>query len=444
MKKGKMSKKLYRGLSVLLCVLIIFSSLALFSSCGDTVEPEKETRETEEQKKVIRVKKGVLSGKQISGENLELVDVPVSGIPEGAIDSIEAIVGKYATVDMVMGEYVFDRMISSDPPPVDESTFIYIVVSDHIENATSKDITAELQALIDKHPGRTLYFNDGVYTISSTINIPSDKEKAVSIRFSNYAVLKASKDWNGDTAMISIGAKNDPASAERAANAIMGGRFDGAGFAKLGLSLENSSNTLVSNVTFENLTTSLLIKESADTPNVECVTVRGNGAADSIGILNSASRGIFATVNIANVNTGVKNSGSDNDFRNISAKCNKASENSTGFCEAGDNDLYELCTAEGFTNGYFIADGAKSVFEACNAYWGSAEVTVQNAFVADGTFNSLISASMARFFDASSANAYIKLTTLGSGIVKAPIFDTSLCDDEAYKTVLAGNAILIK
>ena len=41
-------------------------------------------------------------------------------------------------------------------------------------------------------------------------------------------------------------------------------------------------------------------------------------------------------------------------------------------------------------------------------------------------------------------NAYIKLTTLGSGIVKAPIFDTSLCDDEAYKTVLAGNAILIK
>ena len=444
MKDKRVSKELYRVLSLFLCAFIIFSALALSSCGGGDDEPVEETVETEEQRKVIRVKKGVLAGKQISGDDLELVDVPISGIPEGAIDSLEAIVGKYATINIVMGEYVFDRMLSTDPLPEDESLITYIVVSDRIENATTKDITAELQKLIDEHPGRTIYFNDGVYTISSTIYIPSDKEKGVSIRLSNYATIKASKDWKGDSAMIAVGAKNDKSTAEAAENAIMGGKIDGAGFAKIGVSLENCASTLISDVTLKNFTTSLLVKESADSANVECVTVKGNGAADSVGILNSSSRGTFATVNISDVNVGVKNSGKNNDFRAISVTCNKASDSSTGFYEAGDSNVYELCTAENFTNGYFIGNSAKSVFEACNSSWTSAEVVTQNAFVAEGSFNSVITASTARFFDASSANAYIKLTSVGGGIVKAPIFDTTLCDDEAYKTVLAGSVVLIK
>ena len=51
---------------------------------------------------------------------------------------------------------------------------------------------------------------------------------------------------------------------------------------------------------------------------------------------------------------------------------------------------------------------------------------------------------MARFFDASSENAYIKVTTRGSGVVKAPIFDVTLCDDRSYGNVLAGTVIPIK
>ena len=69
---------------------------------------------------------------------------------------------------------------------------------------------------------------------------------------------------------------------------------------------------------------------------------------------------------------------------------------------------------------------------------------MQSAFVANGTFNSTLTGCTARFFDASSENAYIKLTTRGSGVVKAPIFDTSLCDDGSYVNVLAGTVIPIK
>ena len=81
------------------------------------------------------------------------------------------------------------------------------------------------------------------------------------------------------------------------------------------------------------------------------------------------------------------------------------------------------------------------MFEACNTYWTKADVAVQNAFVADGTFNSTITASVARFFDDSSENAYIKITTVGSGVVKFPLLEETLCDDDSYKTVLVGTVI---
>lgn len=448
MKKKNRVSKFYSAVSLLLCAIMIISAFSL-ASCQSADDSQddvvKETEETEERRSVVRIKKGILSGKQISGENLELVDVPVSGIPTGAIDSIEAIVGKYATIDMVLGEYVFDRMLSSDPLPVDDSALTYVVVSDCIENANSRDITADLQALIDAYPNRTIYFNDGIYTISSTIYLPTDKDKAVSFRLSNYAVIKAADTWSADTAMIAVGARAEETStSDVATNAIMGGIIDGSGVAALGLSIENSKNIIVTNVTLKSIKNSIWIKNTADTVNIDAVTVNGSGSADSIAIINDSSRGVFSTINIANVNTALKNSGNENNFRNISAKCNKPSADSIGFNELGDNSIFELCTAEDFTSGYVIKDGARSVFEACNAYWTTAEVTTQNAFVAEGTFNSVITASVARFFDASSENAFIKLTTVGSGVVKVPMFEDELCDDESYKSVLAGAVISVK
>ena len=76
--------------------------------------------------------------------------------------------------------------------------------------------------------------------------------------------------------------------------------------------------------------------------------------------------------------------------------------------------------------------------------WTKADVTVQEAFYASGTFNSVISACTARFFDASSQNAYINLNVKGSGVIKTPFFDVELCDNDSYKTVLAGSVISIK
>ena len=223
MKKRKFFKGFYAVIAMMLCALMLLSAFAL-TSCQNA---NGAGGETEECKSVVRVKNGVLTGKQISSENLELCEVPISAIPEGAIDSIDAIVGKYATIDMVKGEYVFERMLTSEKPPRDESALTYIVVSDEIEDAHTRDITAELQALIDNHPNRMIYFNDGEYTISSTIYLSSEADKSASLRLSNHAKIKAASDWSGDNAMISIGGKSASNSA-RAENTLMGGIIDGA------------------------------------------------------------------------------------------------------------------------------------------------------------------------------------------------------------------------
>lgn len=409
---------------------------------GDTASGTETNVDDEELIEVVRIKKGAFAGTCLSPENLEVVKVPASGVPEGAIRTIAEIVGKYTVVNVFLGEYVFDRMIT-DASPENEGFVEYVVVSDEIDNAPGKDITAELQALIDKHPGRTIYFSDGVYNISSPIKIEFNKEKAVSIRLSNYATIKALPTWDDSDAMIVVGGETDISVIDGAEVSIMGGIIDGSGVAKVGMSFENCEKPFVSDVTFKAFNISLWAKPTASSVNFESITVNGDKSDDSIGILIGSSGGVVSTSVISNVSVGVKSAGSYNDFRNILVYADPSVRTTCGFLESGNYNVFEMCTSQNFACGYLIKDATKSIFEACNSSWESAAVTNQTAFLAEGTFNSIISGCVARFFNASSNNAYIKITTKGSGIVKVPVFDEALCDDKAYKNVLSDTVVPI-
>ena len=413
------------------------------SSESDESDESDESEELDSEKRisVVRVKRAAAEGDRLTASDFELVEVPESAVPQGAITSIEALAGKYATINIVVGEYMFDRMVS-DNPPAEEEVFVgYIVVTDEIDNAENKDITAELQSLINRYPGRTLYFSDGVYNISAPLVLKTENASAVSLRLSNYAVIKALSTWTSENAMITVGSTSDATKAEGAEISVMGGVIDGAGVAKIGLSFENCKSPFVSNVTFKNLKTSLWAKSSASSPNFESVTVNGDGSADSIGILIESSGGVFSTSNVANVAIGIKNSGSYNDFRNVLAYADPSVTTKCAFWENGTNNVFEMCTSQNFTCGFLMKNGATSVFEACNSYWQAASVAEQTAFSVDGTFNSVISGCTVKFFDATSNNALIKFTTKGSGVIKVPIFDEALCDDQSYKSVLSDSVI---
>ena len=207
MKKQKKIKKLRSVGAMLLCCIMVLSFFS-FVSCENFIEIEGQENQVEQENQeggtlektesVVRVRKGLLAGKQIAGEHLEIAEVPVSSIPEGAIKTTEDVIGKYAAIDIVRGEFVFDRMLLDEKPLEDNSNITYIVVSDKLNVGTGSDMSDALQELIDSSVGRTLYFTDGVYNISKPIKLPANKDKAVSLRFSNYAVLKATDNWNSD------------------------------------------------------------------------------------------------------------------------------------------------------------------------------------------------------------------------------------------------------
>lgn len=86
----------------------------------------------------------------------------------------------------------------------------YVVVTDYIKAETGKDVSDDIQRIIDTHPNRTIYFPDGVYIISKPILTPADPQKSVALELSNFAIIRAAEDWASEEAMIRLGGK-DPA-----------------------------------------------------------------------------------------------------------------------------------------------------------------------------------------------------------------------------------------
>ena len=67
----------------------------------------------------------------------------------------------------------------------------YIIVTDTIPADGSRDVSDELQKLIDENPNRTIFFPDGIYRLNKPICTPAHPERSVDLQLSNYAVLQA-------------------------------------------------------------------------------------------------------------------------------------------------------------------------------------------------------------------------------------------------------------
>lgn len=111
------------------------------------------------------------------------------------------------------------------------------------------DLAEEIQRIIDTNPNRTLWFSDGVYPISKPICTPADPARAVSLRLSDFAVLKAASGWAHTNAMVRLGGIH-PANNNRSPTSgygLFGGVIDGAGVA-VAISIESGRETRVQNV----------------------------------------------------------------------------------------------------------------------------------------------------------------------------------------------------
>ena len=241
MKKRK--NIIFRLLSTILCIAMLFSVVACTTTQNDQVgdatdkitedETQKETEPVETMRVVVFSLKAV-KGNLLNKYRVELADVPVTELPIDPITNIDDVIGKYLLDDVDKGSCVSASMLSSVDPLVTAHGVggDYVMISDiATANPTIKDMSELIQKAIDENPGKTIYFPDGKYELTKTVKIPSDPAKSVSFRLSNYATFTATRNWNSEnTALVQYGtAESQKTQSGDHSDYFMGGIFDVGG-----------------------------------------------------------------------------------------------------------------------------------------------------------------------------------------------------------------------
>ena len=73
--------------------------------------------------KIIRIKNNVKIGQQLTSKDIENVEVGAYNMPSDVLKKSEDVVGKYATMEMLKGEYVLPTKISDTP--ASENAYLY-------------------------------------------------------------------------------------------------------------------------------------------------------------------------------------------------------------------------------------------------------------------------------------------------------------------------------
>lgn len=96
---------------ILLSLLICFGVTPLFN--------QSVSQKTE----IVRVVKEIKAGEEISKEMVQTVEVGGFGLPNNVLRQSETVVGKYATADLSVGDYILNTKLSDTPAA--ENTYLY-------------------------------------------------------------------------------------------------------------------------------------------------------------------------------------------------------------------------------------------------------------------------------------------------------------------------------
>ena len=371
-----------RVLCAVLCLCMMAGSLLALASCSQ--EPEGEEI-TDGYVTVVRVAKNITAGTVITKKMIKTEEILFSNVHINAIRSADDVVGMVALQDMYKGEYIFAGKIGEPKEEVEDVKSKNLVVTEHIE--ITDDVTDALQKLINENPGKTIEFPDGEYVISKPLTVPADPAKAVSLRLSDYAVIRASDNWNFDEAMIQFAVGEIPADSTNASFYINGGVIDANHVAKA-ICIQNAKDVLVANVNLANAIVGLeIVAGRADAENL---VITGSDSEESIGMILGADNCSVANIRISAVFDGVKVLGNNNALKSVYTVCTDDSKETCGYYDIGTNNVYDMCQSEQFSTAFRMGENSTSTYSACVAIWNSAANRQHRAFVADKKFNSLI------------------------------------------------------
>ena len=319
-----------------------------------------------------------------------------------------------------------------------------VCVTDFVPADTGEDVADALQALIDANPNRTICFPDGEYLVSHSLCTPADPAKSVDLQLANYAVIKATEDFEGG-AVICLGGK-DPYNTTWQAGSnygLTGGVIDGGMIAD-GVSIDSGRETKVQNTAIKHTVVGLRIAYGANSgssdADIRDINIIGNGAADSVGMVVEGFDNTFTNIRIGYVQTGVVMRSAGNSLTNIHPLYQidwDKYEGSCGFVEESGNNLYTYCYSDQFQTAFKIVGNGRSIYDNCFAYWWSGEGGNCTGFKAEGdSFNATV-AHCRLDFRSDTDNTVYEGPLKGSGV-----FDRLLIDESRINTNLSYRTFL--
>ena len=98
-------------LCILLALLICFGVTPLFS------------RSASEKAEIVRVTADIKEGDEITAEMVQTVEVGAYNLPSGIMTDKDEVIGKYATADLKVGDYILASKLSNEPAA--ENAYLY-------------------------------------------------------------------------------------------------------------------------------------------------------------------------------------------------------------------------------------------------------------------------------------------------------------------------------
>lgn len=318
----------------------------------------------------------------------------------------------------------------------------YIIVTDYVSADSGVDVSAQLQAVIDANPNRTLYFPDGEYLVSEPILTPADPRKSVSLELSDFAVIKAADGWQKGEAVIQLGGKN-PANDTGTVGSnysLEGGVIDGSGVAN-GVSVNSGRETAIRNVSIKNTVVGVHIMYGANNgssdSDITGVNIIGTGGTDSVGLLIEGYDNTVTNVRIGKVFTGVHLKSTGNMLRNVHPLYYSDYTdylNSCGFLDENGNNWYDYCYSDQFGIGFRTTGYGAGIYNNCFCFWYSESGGTHTAFRADKEFNSTLTNFTIGFTGSNTENVALSVGQLGgTGTVDNLSVNEDIVSNRTYK-----------
>ena len=491
-----MKKTIKAILAIILCFTLVLGVFVM-SGCdqSDSVEDQsqdknddgKDTDKQEENDEnggesgkvsVVVMRNAVAKGARISSRDIEIKSVEKSKLPTGYLTQRTDAIGMFAAVDIAAGTALGSSMLtatsgvtpdgnennnnnnSTDTNEARDKGFV--VITDYVEVNAGRDVSADIQKVINENPRKTIYFPDGEYLIANPIATSGNPANAVALKLSNFAVIKAMSGWNHSEAMIRLGGAESFNNIHLPGSNyyLEGGCIDGSMVAT-GVSIDSGRETAIRNLSIKRTQIGIHIKSGANSgssdADIDTVNIVGNAMPNSIGVLIDGYDNTLTNMRIAAVQTGVKLVGAGNFLRNIHPLYIYAGElhakdpdhydnveyidysQSVAFHEVSNNNWYDICYSDQFAVGFKIGNGSTSLFDSCFCLWYSSNGNMEIGFQTDGKFNAMIVNSRVSFRGGVSNTAFLKVgASGGSGVIQYPIFNEGLCADKSYQNYLEG------